>query len=347
MSTGMLGYIGVGVDSAGAGGPTGAYSSTIVDYLPFISETMAAERNDLPDQSITANFYRRRYYNGLQRVQGGLQTYVHPLLTGYLLRSVFDACTATVGAGTMVTSFAGVREHRFVALGQTQFHAGSGSDMPTLTLEVNRGPVMGAGSSFVYYNCAGNTVEITAEAGNIVRCGFEFQGRDFGGKPRSTPTYVPQDAYLWSQVSVSVGGVSKPTYESLTFRINNNLESVPTLDGRLRPNLIKRNDFGEVTVNGAISFQDFVDYDAFLAGSETMLRATFTGKVISTSGHQEQMEITVPKTRYAAFPLNIGGPGRLTATFTMNAPLDQTSLYAAQVSLVNTRISSYVFNTTA
>ncbi len=147
---------------------------------------------------------------------------------------------------------------------------------------------------------------------------------------------------------MSVNGTSKPYYETLTFRINNNLQADPTLDGRLTPDTIKRNDFGEVTVNGVLAFRDFSDYQDFLNGSESLLQATFTGKQISsTPANNEQFQITVPRARYAAFPITIPGPSRLTVSFTMNAPLDPTSNYAAQVSLVNTRISPFSVNTTA
>lgn len=346
MATGMVGYVGVGVESSGAGGATGAWSAAIVDYIPFTQENLTLQRNDLPDPSIWANFYKRRIYNGLQRVEGGISVITHPLLTGYFLRSATD--TTTTQPGWESTSHAGVRNHRFVCLGTQQFQTGSGSDLPTLTLEVNRGPTMGAGSSFVYYNCAANTAEFVAEAGQLVRANFEFMGRDYGGKPRTAPVYVPQDAFLWNQVSVSVGGVAKPIYEALTVRIENSLEAVPTLDGRLRPDLIKRNDFGKIVVNGTVSFRDFVDYDAFLTGSQSMLQMTFTGKAISTApANNEMLKMTVPQFRYSTFPINAAGPGRISIGFTGEGMIDQSSNYALEFSIVNTRISAYNINAAA
>jgi hypothetical protein len=347
MAVGMEGYLGVGVESATAGNAaTGAYSATVIAYIPFVSETLASNRNDLADPGIVSNFYNRRFYNGLQRVEGGVQTVMHPIDTGFLIRACFDACTAQPGWDS--TSHGGVRTHRFTALGTQQFQAGSGSDLPTLTLEVNRGPVMGSGSSFVYYNCAGNVAEFVAEAGQFVRANFEFLGRDFGGKPRSVPTYIPPDTFLWNTVSVSLAGAAKPVYESLTVRIDNKLEAVPLLDGRLRPGLIKRNDFGAVTVNGTLSFQNFEDYDAFLQGSQYLLQMTFTGKQISTApANNEIFKVTVPQFRYATYGLNIAGPQRITTNFTGTGALDPTSGYAMEVTMTNTRISNYAVNTTA
>lgn len=350
MAVGMEGFLGIGVDSNGGGGVNGAYSSTVIDFIPFVSETLAMQRNDLPDPSVWVNFDERRMYNGLQRVEGGFQTVAHPILTGYLLRPCFDVTTSARGNLLLngVDSHAGINAHRFVT-GQGQFHTGSGSDLPTLTVEVNRGPIMGAGSSFVYYNCAGNVLELVTEAGQFVRANVELIGRDYGGKPRSTPSFIPAEAFLWNTASVSVNGASKPFYESLTVRLENNLEAVPTLDGRLRPDLVKRNDFRRVNVNGTISFRNFEDKEAFEQGSETPLVTTFVGKAVAAGAfnYQERMVIDTPRFRYSTFPLNISGPGRTSVGFTGRGMIDQGSLYSLQVTLVNTRISAYSVNTVA
>lgn len=351
MAVGMEGFLGVGVESSGGADATGAYSAAIVDFIPFVSENLTVQRNDLPDPSIWTNFDERRMYNGLQRVEGGIQTVMHPLLTGYLLRSAFDVTTSARANLFLngISSHAGVIGHRFIT-GQTQFQSGSGSDLPTLTFEINRGPIMGAGSSFMYYNNAANVMELTIEAGQFARCNFEYIGRTYGGKIRSTPSYVPAEAFLWNTASVSVNNAAKPFYENLTFRLENNLEAVPTLDGRLTPDLVKRNDFRRVNVNGSLSFRNFEDYQGFVNGSETNLEMTFTGKTLTGSlnvNHAETLYIQTPKFRYSTFPLNVGGPGRISVGFTGRGMIDQTSLYSMQVVVVNSRVSPYNVNTTA
>lgn len=350
MAVGMVGFLGIGVESVGGAGATGAYSAAIMDYIPFVSESMVRERQDLPDPSIWTNFDERKMYNGAQRVSGGVQTVVHPLLTPYFCRTAFDVTTTGRNALLLngTNSDAGLYAHRFVT-GQTQFHSGSGSDLPTITMEVNRGPVMGAGSSFVYYNCAANALEFVVEAGQFLRCNVEMIGRDAGGKPRATPSYVPPATFLWNTVSVAVNNASKPYYESLTVRLENNLESVPTLDGRLLPDLVKRNDFRRVSVNGTLSFRNFEDYDSFLNGSETAMTLTAVGNAVATTGSnkEERLVIDVPKFRYATYAPNISGPGRLVVNFTGRGMIDPTSLYSLQVTFVNTRQSPYTVNTVA
>jgi hypothetical protein len=349
MASGLMTFMGIGVESSGAGSAaTGAHSATVIDFIPITGENLTLQRADLPDPSLWVNYFERKMYNGLQRVEGGVQFVAHPILTGYFLRACTDTTTA-VGSSTLVASDATCREHRFIGLGTGQFQSGSGSDLPTLTIEMNRGPIMGSGSSFLYYNCAGNVLELTCEAGQFTRGSVEFIGRDYGGKTRSTPSFIPPDAFLWHTASVSLNGAAKPHFESLTFRLENNLEAIPTLDGRLRPDLVKRNDFARVSVNGNISFRSFDDYNDFVNGSETVLKATFLGKAIRTSPSviNETMEWEVPGFRYSTFPLNASGPQHITIGFTGRGMISPTSNYAYRISLVNSRTSGFHVNTTA
>src|SRR2546422_590709 len=108
MAVGLVGYMGVGVESSGG---TASSSVTIMDFIPFVSETLAATRVDLPDQSIRQIWDEPKIYNGQQNVGGNIQTVFHPMLTGYLLRTVFDVETTTQNFRS--SSLANYREHRF------------------------------------------------------------------------------------------------------------------------------------------------------------------------------------------------------------------------------------------
>ncbi len=148
---------------------------------------------------------------------------------------------------------------------------------------------------------------------------------------------------------MSLGGGGTALFESLTVRLNNNLTAIPALDGRLRPNLIKRNGLRTVEVSGSLTFQSDSEYDRFYNGSESQLLATFTGaEGISTApANNNMLIIDVPNFRYTTFPLNIGGPGKISIGFTGRGIYNQTSGYALQVTLVNTRINPYMVNSNA
>ncbi len=343
MSTGMLGWLGVGVESSGGASATGTWSATVNVFVPFISETLANVRNDLESQVIQDQFDTVRMYTGLQTVGGNVVTEAHPINTGVFLRACFDQTTTTTSLGYLgITSHANVRAHSFKAL-NTQFQQGSGSDLPTLTIEVGRGPLGSSNTSFIYYNCAGNTLEIQVQAGQLATITTDFVGREYGRKSETSTTFPSAEAFLWSQASVQIGGNGSGIFESLTVRLNNNLSAFPALNGRLRPDLIKRTGFRTVEVNGSITFQSNSDYDLFIGGSETSLRVTFTGPGISTSpANNAIFDIQVPAFRYTAFPININGPGRIAIPFQGRGMWHSGSGTCLEICLVNTRTTPYL-----
>lgn len=346
MAVGLLSYIGIGVESS-----TGANSAPIMDYLPFISETLAVTRNDLPDPSLAAGWDERKMYQGQQNVGGSINFVFHPTVTGYCLRSLFDTTTADnvaaeIGASNSNAAF---RAHRFITK-QTQFQAGSASDVPTLTLEVFRGPTLAQaniGSSAFFYNMAGNNGEITIQAGGFVQYNMDMIGRDYAAqKQTAAPTFTPADGFTWNQgsVSISYAGAAlagATVFTNLTFRLENNLQPIPKLDGRLRADLIKRGDFRRCLVNGGLVFQNWQDWNNFIVGSEAQLQCTFYNT------NSSMLKIDVPRFRYSTFAPNANGPGPIAVTFTGRGMMDPTSLYEMQVVMVNTRISIYNQNTFA
>ncbi len=339
MATGMLGYAAVGVNS------TTTDSVAVCDYVAFTSETFQVTPAPLFSQGITNKWDEQRAYNGLQTVGGNLSGEVHPTQFGYILRSAFDATSTAPGSGATfaVPAIAGNssatwRAHQFI-LAQTQFQSGSGSDVPTMTWELARGPAIGTASAFVYYGMACNVLEITVEGGNLARFSSDWLGVEYGRKAATTPAYSVPEAFLWSQCSVSVNGAGASTFEALTVRVNNQLVQPVKIEGRLRPSGSKRNAFRTVDVNGNIAFENDTQYDLFLAGSE------FAVKLFFTAQNSTRLLIDLPAVRYTVHPgPNAQGPGRIVIPFQGRAMWHPGSGTAGQVVLVNQRVSPYTAN---
>lgn len=339
MATGMLGYAAVGVNSITTD------SVAITDYVAFTSETFQVTPNPLISQGITNKWDEQRAYNGLQTVGGNMSGEVHPTQIGWFLRSAFDA-TSTTQASAGAAAWYGIggnssavfRVHQFM-LGQTQFQSGSGSDVPTLTFEIARGPAIGTASAFAYYGMACNVLEISLEGGNMMRFSADFLGVEYGRKAATTPSYATPEAFLWSQCSVSVAGGGSNIFESFTMRVNNQMTQPVKIDGRLRPAGSKRNAFRAVEVNGSVAFETDTEYDRFLAGSE------FPVRLFVTAQDSSRMVIDLPRVRYLthAGP-TAQGPGRIVIPFTGRAMFDPGSGNPGQVLLHNRRISPYTAN---
>lgn len=345
MAVGLVGHAGIGVESSGG---FASFSATIADFVPFISEDLVENAEFIDDLSIMAQWDQIRTYNGLRRVGGTIRAYANPLTAGYFFRTWFDSSTVTKGVEIGATSHAGVWGHRFVTR-QGQFQCGSGSDIPTVTWQMHRGPCIDAGTSFMYYNCAGNTLDIVFNAGGIVEISESYLGRRHGRLARPTPSFPPEEVFLWHQCSIQVAGNAFADYETVTVRGNNNLESFPTLDGQNAVNQVKRNNFRQIEVNGTVSFQSEAEYERFRQGSAAQLKITAVGnKAISaTPENFPRLQVDVPQFFYTAFPINIGGPGRIVANFTGRGNYDQTSGYSLQATIVNTRINPYSVNSNA
>lgn len=348
MSVGLLSYLGIGVESQGG---TASGSVTVTDYVPFLSETLAVTRADLPDTGIRAQWDEPRMYGGQQNVGGSVQMNYHPMLSGYFMHCAFDV--ETVAQGRAIGSGATFREHVFTTK-QTQFQAGSGSDLPTLTVEMYRGPTMTTGttnSSFIYYNVTASAIEFNLQAGGLLQCNVDLVGRDYGGKSKSAQSFVPPEAYTWNMASLAIGvggGASNlnatTVFQGLTIRMENNIIPIPKLDGRLRADLLKRGDFRRVMVNGTLTFQSFSEWDRFTGGSEAQFYLTLAGSN-ANNVHNWTTIFDIPRVRYSTLPVNVSGPGPLSVSFTGRGMIDPTSSYALEITQVNTRLSAYLVNT--
>jgi hypothetical protein len=342
MSVGMLGYFAFGVESSAG---TMSSSVAVSDYVPVTAETINVRQAPLFSQGIRAQWDEQKVYNGLQTVGGNVAGEVHPIHMGYFLRLALDATSTTTGSGAVWANFVGSdaawRAHRFIAA-QTQFQSGSGSDLPTGTFEVYRGPAIGQGSAFWYGNMTCNVLEIVVEGGQLARWSGDFLGRRYGRKARSTPTYADIDAFLWSQCSVSIGGAGSALFESLTIRVNNNLTQATKLDGTTTPSETKRDSWRKVECSGTIAFGNDAEYDRFLAGSEFPVSLMFTAQ------SSARLKIDMPAFRYLTHDgPNLQGPGRIAIPFTAEAVWHPGSGTKLDIVLVNTRINPYTVNSNA
>src|ERR1043166_3730289 len=147
MSIGAVGYMRVGIDSAQA---IDASSTPMIEAIPFLTENIEIQKNDIIGEEIANAWDEISYFQGFQNIQGNVSLRAHPISMGYFLRTAFDAYSAhqggtTLGQAQFITSHQAIREHHFVAAAlatnpNAQFQTGSGTDLPSITLEIHRGP---------------------------------------------------------------------------------------------------------------------------------------------------------------------------------------------------------------
>ena len=95
--------------------------------------------------------------------------------------------------------------------------------------------------------------------------------------------------------------------------------------------------YREIPISFTVDFTDKTEYDLFLAGTERQMRIKFEGAVIAgdAASTPYTLQLDFPLVRYLAWPINIGGPGRLMVGVTAKAKYSAT--HAMLVTLINTQ----------
>lgn len=346
MAVGMTAFVAVGVESSGG---TASYSVSPVAFLPFVSETLTQGKSTLDSQAITGLFDVLQRCDGPDNIGGSITVEVQPSTIGYLLRSVFDTCTAAAADDaandwrSIQSSFANVYVHQFIAK-QAIFQSGSGSDLPTLTLHKYLGPSASSDSSFAFYQMAGSQMELTCDVGNYARATFDFVGKNAGKTARVTPSTPEQVCMTGVQCSVSIDGAGNASFETVTVRLNNNLEQKFLLNGSAQAELLRRTNFRTVEVNGTMSFQDHTQSARFLASSLGQLKVILTSDTNMATGHPHQLQITVPQFRYTALNPQVGGPGYISVPFQGVGEYHTGSGTALEILVVTSRSADWTTN---
>lgn len=347
MASGLFTWVGVGVESSAG---TASGSVTICDYLPFTSENLTESRNDLQSAAITGLVDVQNICTGPQQIGGSISVEMQPVSIGYLLRSFFDSTSTAAGSATaaawfaQVASTAGVKVHQFIGK-STQFQAGSGSDVPTLTIQAERGPTFASDSAFTYYNMACTDFEMVFDAGQFLTATFNFQGRAAGyaAQPAGAPNLPSHICWTWNSASISIAGAANTTFQNITLRGNNNLDFIRTLDGTINPSLFKRNGLRTFDISGNATFQNHTEYQRFKNGSEFPMVITVEGPVI-TGSVRHAMRINLPRVKYSALSPTANGPTFISVPFQGSAFYSPSSGEACEILLVNTRQSDYMTN---
>ena len=144
--------------------------------------------------------------------------------------------------------------------------------------------------------------------------------------------------FLWNDAVISIGDSPEVNNDIISFGIdyNNACKARYTLNNTVIPRSIIRDGFRVTKVNFVIDFIDRIEYNKFLDGSEQAFQVKFEGAVCDDPV-KYTLQIDMPKVQYKAFPINIGGPGRLTCAVTAKANYDATAgvLYAIKAKLIN------------
>lgn len=311
MATGAFGHIGIGKET------TWGTPVTATDYVPFISESFVHEIEQVMENAIWVNRHEPPQYAGLETVKGDIVAEARPGSLGYFLRSCF---------GPPTTSGAGPYTHVFLPASGAFL---TDCALPPYTIEIHRD----LSSAFQFAGCVVDKLQLEFGAKQkILKLTASMMGKDVALITKTTPSLETASPWMWDQAAIKIAGVTNATLEGVSLTIENNLEGVALLNQTRKIGAIRFN--GYIVGNLSLSFDvpNLDEYNRFKAQSEVAL------EVVLTSG-TNILKIESSKTRYTAYPLNIGGPGRVSVSASAKLKYDSTLGGLVKVTLTNSKAS--------
>ena len=206
------------------------------------------------------------------------------------------------------------------------------------TLEVHRGQA--ADQAFRYLGAIVNTLALNFGTGDkILKATMGILARDWLRIPKTDPiTMEATNPFTWKQATIGIGASLTPNLDIESFGINQDNHCVPfyALNQSDLARKFYRDALRDMPVNFVIDFADQVEFDEFIKGSEQAFQIKFEGDEIET-GFPYTLQIDMPLVRYLAYPINVGGPGRIGCAVTGKAKYDATAGVnrAIQFTLIN------------
>ena len=316
---GMLGHVGHMFQNS-----FGTLMTNSLHYIPITNETLNLGIEQKEDPGMRGRMASNPVYTGFQKVEGGVTMMANPIDIGFPLKSVIGLSSTT---SSEPVSGSGIYTQTHVFRPRTQ-DKDDWSATDLLTFEVNRD----VGSSGIYYDCAGNTLAITINNGELMQFELGVIGAGFSKKAPSNPIYAEATPFKWDQVSASFNSAAIEDILELSINFNNNLEAKYSLVNSRAPTRIKRTQQPVIELSGTMLFTQHSYWVAFENQLELPLSLHFVG-----AETPNELTLFFPKIRFTQYTQNIGGMGLIEASFSARTIYDVTSGYEFQATLVNTQ----------
>jgi hypothetical protein len=319
MGYGIGGYLSLSVQTSGG------TATTNRNYVPFVSESLTANKEQIESENIAGRFDAPDNLQGINNVTGDISFEPDPITLGNFLR-------ATLGENDSSSLVTSTYLHEFLPA-VTDWD--DTLALPPYTIEMYKS----VGSAYQIVDAQIHTLTIELNAGEIVKATATVHGRAYNKTAKQTPSYSTAPVYTWNQTSVSIGGAANGNFRTAVITIENPIEPVMTLNGALTEGKIKRSGFRNITVTGDQDFSDQAQEAIFTAQTRQSFKFTVTGDVVGTASETNQLTLDLPQVNYSTFAYPVGGAGLITASYEGKAEYYTTSSYAGRFTLQNTQTS--------
>lgn len=320
MPIGAFAHIGVAKETVW-GTPVAA-----ADYIPFISENIVHEQEQIADESLKAILDENPALRGLETVQGDLVCEARPTSLGYLLHSALGEPTVS-GTGPYVHTFK-PRTSKFSA----------DCFLRPYTLEIFRDTEQ----AFQIAGAIINTLQLQLGAGNqkILRATAGIMAKAVTQIAETSPSFETLEPFTWDEAIIKIadnvagltGASADTTIEVFNINIDNKIEGIPLLNGSTKMGKMKPSARRTVGLELTMEALDS-DYAKFTGRTYKAMRITLTQSASAI------LQLTMPKVEYIGYPVGVAGPGRITVAVAGRAWYDAAESYAIEAVLTNSKTS--------
>jgi hypothetical protein len=317
-------------------------------WTNFVSESIEHTLDELEEGSINGRRDAPPSHKGLDSWAGDIEIEPNPNALAYFMKgfhgtSVSSTVTAAGSTGANSGSEAGKAQtfHKFTPR-QSTF------DLDTFLDPFNVMVYRDVGSAFLGKGGVFHQIVLDIQANNLVKTTISVMGRKMDRIERvaAVQSLVSSGGRPWvwdmASVEISTTGIASAAlagrnkFEQLQVTMSLPVEGTAFLDGTKFYGEFSPNDFRRMTFEGTMSFRDQTDYETFIAYENRRLRLTLLnvnsnialGNVASLDpaaflGYYG-LRLHVPRLKFLSWSAPIGGPNRLTASFTAKAEYDET-----------------------
>lgn len=324
MPYGQLSHVGIGKET------TWGTAVAASDYIKFASEGLTEEIEQVLSEAQRGIFEEGESFEGLHSISGDVSFDVYPNVLGHLLRAAFGAPVTTQpdAAGNPT-----VYQHVFTPV---QSNFSNVCALPPYTFEVNRD----LEQAFQYAGAVVNDLTFSFGTDNKIMQGTAaIIAKTLALITKTTPSFESTNPFLWNQATITLAGTTNADIQTLQFGVNNSLEGRATLNTTKEISRILRNGRRSFPVSFTFDLKDMTEFNRFRNQEEIAAKIELTGGVISGSENYK-LTVDLPKLRYTAFPINVGGAESITAQVEGTAKYDNATANAMKITLVNS-VASY------
>ena len=287
-SIGSNAQLGIGEETVWASG-----TIAISKFIPFNSESITKSKEIQFTEAIRGSTARSIWRTGKTTVGGDIGLEVIPDSAG-IFTIIKHALGRNVTAGP---SGSGYYTHRIMC---------SGVLPEGLRVEVERDA-----AAFTYSGMKVNQMTLECRVGEPLTATFSMLGSDesTGDSPTTATSISSLNPLTYDEGSLYVDGSATATEISgFTLTVNNNLKEDKMSLGSASRVAIPRSGFRDVTGSLNAEFDNLLNYNRFINGTETSLKLSFVSDNEAADGTDHQLDIYLPRVVFTGNTPTVTGP---------------------------------------